>query len=186
MDIFIINVKSVEKVSEDTLKEYQKKEISIDEKRKIHCLSYLLVDRFLKEYYSIENTQLVFEDGKPMLLDGCKYFSISHSEDYIAIAFSDSNCGVDIEKIKLREFASIAERMGFEANTLGEFYEEWTKYEATYKLGKNIEYGSIASFDLEDYALAAVSEDPCEEFELFYQETDSLESDEDYEDDENI
>ena len=103
------------------------------------------------------------------MLDGGKYFSISHSEDLIAIAFSDSNCGVDIEKVKLREFTGISERMGFEANTLGEFYQEWTRYEAMYKLGKDTEYGSVASYDLDDYALTAVSEDPCEEFELFYQ-----------------
>lgn len=170
MDIFIINVNNVDKVSEETLREYQKKDISVDEKRKIHCLSYLLVEKLLKEYYGIENTHLVFEDGKPLLLDGGKYFSISHSEDLIALAFSDSNCGVDIEKIKLREFVSISERMGFEANTLGEFYEEWTKYEAMYKLGKEVQYGSIATFDLDEYALTAVSEDPCEEFDLFYQE----------------
>lgn len=169
MDIFIIETKSVEKVSEETLKEYQKKDISVDEKRKIHCLSYLLVDKFLKEYYGIEDTKLAFDDGKPMLLDGGKHFSISHSGDLIAIAFSDSNCGVDIEKVQLREFVSIAERMGFEANTLGEFYEEWTKYEAMYKLGKNVEYGSVATFDLDEYTLTAVSEDPCEDFELFYQ-----------------
>ena len=41
--------------------------------------------------------------------------------------------------------------MNFEAETLGEFYEEWTKYEATYKLGKEVEYGSVACFDLDDY-----------------------------------
>ena len=76
MEIFIIDTKSVEKVSEETLRAYQKKDISIEEKRKIHCLSYLLVDKFLKEYYGIENTQLAFEDGKPMLLDGCKYFAV--------------------------------------------------------------------------------------------------------------
>lgn len=170
MEIYIIDIANSEKVKEETLKLYQKKDISDEKKWRVHCLSYLLVDKFLKEYYGIENTQLAFEDGKPMLLDGCKYFSISHSEDFIALAFSDSNCGVDIEKIKLREFASIAERMGFEANTLGEFYEEWTKYEATYKLGKEVEYGSVACFDLDDYILTAVSEDPCEEFELFFQE----------------
>ena len=172
MDIFIIDIACAEKVSEETLKNYQKKDISVEEKLKVHCLSYLLVDKFLKEYYGIENTQLVFEDGKPILLDGGKHFSISHSGNLIAIAFSDSNCGVDIEQIKLREFVSISERMGFEANTLGEFYEEWTKYEANYKLGKDSEYGSVATFDLDDYALSAVSEDPCEEFELFYQTED--------------
>ena len=59
--------------------------------------------------------------------------------------------------------------MGFDANTLGEFYEEWTRYEAIYKLNSNQEYGSIAVYDLDDYALTAVSEDPCEDFELFCQ-----------------
>ena len=169
MDIFIIDIACAEKVSEETLKNYQKKDISVEEKLKVHCLSYLLVDKFLEEVYGIENRELVFDNGKPMLLDGRKHFSISHSDELIAIAFSDSNCGVDIEKIRLREFQSISERMGFEANTLGEFYEEWTRYEALYKLGSKDSYGSIAVYDLDDYALTAVSDDPCEDFELFYQ-----------------
>ena len=169
MEIFIIEINNAEKVKPETLELYRKKDISDAEKLKVHCLSYLLVDKFLEEVYEIESREIVFEDGKPILIDGGKHFSISHSEDLIAIAFSDSNCGVDIEKIKLREFKKIAERMKFEAETLGEFYEEWTKYEALYKLGKNIEYGSVATFDLEDYTLTAVSEDPCEEFELYFQ-----------------
>lgn len=169
MEIFIIDVSNAEKVKQETLREFQKKEISDENKWKTHCLSYLLVDKFLEEVYGIESREVVFDEGKPVLIDGGKYFSISHSEDLIAIAFSDSNCGVDIEKIKLREFKKISERMGFEAETLGEFYEEWTKYEALYKLGKNLEYGSVANFDLDDYALAAVSEDPCEEYEIYFQ-----------------
>ena len=59
--------------------------------------------------------------------------------------------------------------MNFEVETLGDFYNEWTKYEALYKLGKTCEYGSVANFDLDDYTLTAVSEDPCEDFELFFQ-----------------
>ena len=169
MDIFIIEISNIEKVKPETLNKFQKKDFSNEEKRKIHCFSYLLVDKFLDEIYGIKSREIVFDEGKPVLIDGGKHFSISHSEDLIALAFSDTNCGVDIEKIKLREFKNIAERMKFEANTLGEFYEEWTKYEALYKLGKNVEYGSIANFDLDDYALTAVSEDPCEEFELFFQ-----------------
>lgn len=170
MEIFIIEINNAEKVKEETLKQFQKKEISDESKWKAHCLSYLLVDKFLEEVYGIESREIVFDNGKPILIDGGKHFSISHSEDLIAIAFSDTNCGVDIEKVKLREFTKISERMGFEAETLGEFYQEWTKYEALYKLGKNIEYGSVANFDLDDYALTAVSEDPCEEYELYFQE----------------
>ena len=169
MEIFIIEINNADKVNPETLKLYQKKDISDEEKLKVHCLSYLLVDKFLEEVYGIKSREIVFEDGKPILIDGGKHFSISHSEDLIAIAFSDSNCGVDIEKIKLREFKKIADRMKFEAETLGQFYEEWTKYEAMYKLGKNVEYGSVANFDLEDYALSAVSEDPCEDFDLYFQ-----------------
>lgn len=170
MEIFIIEINNAEKVKEETLRQFQKKEISDETKWKIHCLSYLLVDKFLEEVYGIDSREIVFDEGKPILIDGGKHFSISHSEDLIAIAFSDSNCGVDIEKIKLREFSKISKRMGFEAETLGEFYQEWTKYEALYKLGKNIEYGSVANYDLDDYALTAVSEDPCEEYEIYYQE----------------
>lgn len=169
MEIFIVEINSAEKIKPETLKQFQKKEITDEEKWKSHCLSYLLVDKFLDEVYGIKSREIVFEEGKPILIDGGKHFSISHSKDLIALAFSDSNCGVDIEKIELREFKKIAERMKFEAETLGEFYEEWTKYEAMYKLGKNIDYGSIACFDLEDYALTAVSEDPCEEFEIYFQ-----------------
>ena len=50
---------------------------------------------------------VIFVDKKPMLKNKQKYFSISHSEDLIALAFSDSNCGVDIEKIKYGENSSI-------------------------------------------------------------------------------
>ena len=88
MEIFIININNTEKVSEETLKHYQKKDISVEEKRKIHCLSYLLVDKFLEEVYGIESREVVFDNGKPMLVDGGKYFSISHSGDLIAIVFS--------------------------------------------------------------------------------------------------
>ncbi len=169
MEIFIIDVSNAEKVKQETLREFQKKEISDENKWKTHCLSYLLVDKFLEEVYGIESREVVFDEGKPVLIDGGKYFSISHSEDLIAIAFSDSNCGVDIEKIKLREFKKIADKMNFNAETLGEFYQEWTKYEALYKLGKDKAYGSFANYDLDDYALTAVSEDPCEEYEIYFQ-----------------
>ena len=169
MDIFIIETNNIEKVKPETLKIFQKKDFADENKCNVHCLAYLLVDKILEDVYGLQSREIIFEEGKPILIDGGKHFSISHSEDLIALAFSDSNCGVDIEKIKLREFEKISKRMKFEAETLGEFYQEWTKYEALYKLGKNIEYGSIANFDLDNYALTAVSEDPCEEYEIYYQ-----------------
>ena len=172
MDIFVINIKNAEKVSEETLLRFQKKEITDDEKLKTHCLSYLLLDKILREVYGIEDTQIVFDNNKPLLLSGEKYFSISHSGDFIALAFSDSNCGIDIEKTTLREFTKISERMGFEATTLGEFYQEWTQYEAIYKLGEDSVCGSYANYELEGYAMTAVSVDELEDYEVFCQEDD--------------
>lgn len=169
MDIFIIGTNNVNKVSEELLKEYQKKEISDEKTLKTHCLSYLMIDKILKEVYKIENRTIIFEDKKPILKSKEKHFSISHSDEMIALAFSDSNCGIDIEKIKLREFTKISERMGFEANTLGEFYQEWTQYEAIYKLGEDSVCGSYANFEFEDYAMTAVSENPIEDFEIYMQ-----------------
>ena len=55
MDIFIIEISNVEKVKTETLKQYQKKDISDEMKWKVHCLSYLLVDKFLEEVYGIES-----------------------------------------------------------------------------------------------------------------------------------
>ena len=169
MDIYIIEISCADKVSDETLKEFCKKDITNPNVYKAHTLAYLMVDRILKEVYKIEDREVIFVDKKPMLKNKQKYFSISHSGDYIALAFADSNCGVDIEKIKLREFATISERMGFEATTLGEFYQEWTQYEAISKLGLDSVCGSYANYELEGYALTAVSEDQFEEYELFSQ-----------------
>ena len=63
MDIFIIETTNVEKVKIETLKLFQKKDISDENKWKVHCLSYLLVDKFLEEVYGIESREIVFEDG---------------------------------------------------------------------------------------------------------------------------
>lgn len=169
MDIFIITVDNADKVSNELLKKYQKKEISDENTLKTHCLSYLMIDKILKDVYQIENREIIFEDKKPVLKSKEKYFSISHSADMIALAFSDSNCGIDIEKIKLREFTKISERMGFEAQTLGEFYQEWTQYEAIYKLGEDSVCASFANYELEEYALTAVSTNPLEDYEIYIQ-----------------
>lgn len=174
MDIFIINIKNAEKVSEETLLRFQKKEISVEEKLKTHCLSYLLVDKILREVYGIKDTQIVFDNDKPTLLSGEKHFSISHSGDLIALAFSDYNCGVDIERTTLREFTKISERMGFEATTLGEFYQEWTQYEAIYKLGEDSVCASYANYELEGYAMTAVSENELEDYDVFCQDDDDV------------
>ena len=57
--------------------------------------------------------------------------------------------------------------MEFECDTLQDFYYEWTKFEAEFKLGDMSQ--SYAIYDIDGYTLSVVSENPDEEFELFIQ-----------------
>ena len=167
MDIFIIEIVDADNVHLDLLKEFQKKEISDAKKWNQHCFSYLMTDRILREVYGIEDREIIFNGKKPFLKNRQKYFSISHSEDFVALAFSDYDCSIDIEKIKLRPFEVIAKRMNFKCNTLEEFYNEWTKYEAEYKLGKPAQ--KFKKIKVEDYVITAASVNIQEEFEVFIQ-----------------
>lgn len=167
MDIFIIEIIDADNVHMELLKEFQKKEINNSKKWNQHCLSYLMVDRILRDFYKIENREVIFNGKKPFLKSREKFFSISHSEDYIALAFSNYDCGIDIEKMKLRNFEEISIRMGFKCNTLEDFYNEWTKYEAEYKLGKPAQKFKKCRF--EDYIITAASVNIQENFEIYIQ-----------------
>lgn len=169
MDIFVINISDADNIKPELLEEFRHKDFSNAKKKKEHCFSYLMADRILKEVYGIENRDIEFINGKPYLQSREKYFSISHSREYILIGFSDNECGVDIEQIRERDYVSIAERMNFNASNLEEFYSEWTRYEAEYKLGGRGKYKSIMQNSFENYMITAVSEKFQERFEIYIQ-----------------
>ena len=135
MDIFIINKSNANNINIELLEEYRYKHISNPEKLKEHCFAYFMLHRILKATYNIDKEEIEFVNNKPYLKNRHIYFSISHSGNYITIGFSQHDCGIDIEKIKQRDFTKIAKRMHFTCATLEEFYKEWTKFEAEYKLG---------------------------------------------------
>ena len=167
MDIFVIEIVDADSVHKELLKEFQKKEKKEKKKWNQHCLSYLMVDRILREFYHIEDREIVYDGKKPIMKTGAKHFSISHSGEYIALAFSDYNCGIDIEKIKDRDFENISERMGFQANTLDDFYYEWTGFEAEYKLRDMPK--SSKSFNINNYIITAVSTNQYEQYDVYLQ-----------------
>ena len=111
-----------------------------------------MVDRVLREFYKIEDREIVFDGKKPVLKNGTKHFSISHSGKFAALAFSDYNCGIDIEEVKLREFEKISKRMGF-------------KYEADYKLSVPAQKNKY--YNIADYALTVSSVNVKEEFNIW-------------------
>lgn len=167
MDIFVIEITDADSVHQKLLLEFKKKEITNQVKLNAHCLSYLMVDRILREFYQIEDREIIFDNGKPILKSGEKHFSISHSGDFIALAFSASRCGVDIEKNTPRDFEKLAARMDFKSASQDEFYTDWTTYEAKYKLGAKVQSGK--TYKLGNYTLTAVSETPNEKFEIYIQ-----------------
>lgn len=167
MDIFVIEIIDADSVHQKLLLEFKKKEINNPQKLNAHCLSYLMVDRILREFYKIDDREVIFNNGKPILKSGAKHFSISHSGDFIALAFSESPCGVDIEKNIPRDFENISKRMGFKSQSLAEFYNEWTTYEAQYKLGATPKSGKTYKFG--DYTLTVASRNPEEDFEIYIQ-----------------
>lgn len=167
MDIYVIDIRVAEFVPKDLLKEFSYKEFKNRNKETIHSLSYLMVDRILKEIYHLEDCAIVFRSEKPILKSGRKHFSISHSGGYIAICFSDYNCGIDIEIQKERDYKAISERMKFKANSIEEFYQKWTEYEAIYKLSDSTIKPSIYHCELGNYMLTAVCANPDEKFDLY-------------------
>ncbi len=167
MDIFIIKTTDVDELHKNLLLEFKKKDITNPQKLNQHCLSYLMLDRILREVYKLDEREIIFAKGKPHLKSKLKHFSISHSNDLITIAFSDFNCGIDIEKNTNRDFEKIAKRLNFTANSQQDFYVQWTKFEAEYKL--NAASKSLKTFQIDDYTLTAVSENLDENYELFIQ-----------------
>ena len=148
MDIFVVNISDAENIKPELLEAFRHKEFSNLKKKKEHCFSYLMLDRILKEVYKIQNREIEFLNSKPYLKSREKFFSLSHSGEYLVIGFSDNECGVDIEKIKPRDYKAISERMNFGSNTLEDFYKDCTKYEAEYKLGTKAE--SIIQTNIEN------------------------------------
>jgi len=107
----------------------------------------------------VENNNLAFcknEFGKPYLKYHPNFhFNISHTRDALAVAVSDTEVGVDIERIKAapmdvaHRFFSLPERefITQSADPDKSFYEIWVRKEAYIKfLGKGLSIG-LTSFN---------------------------------------
>lgn len=166
MEIYIIKIEN-NNIDQSLIESFQKKAISNSRARFVHCYTYFMLDKILDEVYKIKNREIAFENKKPLLKTKEKFFSISHSDEYIALAFSNHNCGIDIEKIKERPFIKIAKRMNFKCDSLEKFYYKWTEFEAKYKLRDDIQ--SYRNFKYNNYSITAVCTNPMEEFNIIFE-----------------
>jgi BirA family biotin operon repressor/biotin-[acetyl-CoA-carboxylase] ligase len=107
----------------------------------------LILEMILENYVPHGFQILENESGKPYLANHELYFNTSHTGPYLALAFSTTEIGIDIEKFKLRDFKVFYEKFfgqqDLDANPCYlhglEFFKKWAKTEAWVKaLGKTI------------------------------------------------
>ena len=110
--------------------------------QKFKLFGKLIVERFHRLHsvgFRWENWQLG-EYGKPFLASGSE-FSISHSGDYVCVAFSNNAIGLDLEQVTSIELDSVLQflhvdekRYVLEAERPAEaFFDVWTRKEAFLK-----------------------------------------------------
>lgn len=115
------------------------------------CVEYSL-GRFLvkyaaKNFYKIDDTEIVVENKKPGFKNNPLKFSISHSKNIVAAAFDENDVGFDIEEIKPRNLKRLSEYFHRDFVDENDFYCYWTSYEAEYKSQKQ----EISTFRFENY-----------------------------------
>ena len=127
-------------------------------KEKQHNAGRYIVDYVAKNIYKIENSEIIIENKKPKFKYSDIKFSISHSDCWVVVGFSEYEIGVDIEKIQERDYKAIAKRMKFDLkeDSLSDFYRCWTIFEAEYKLQQKAK--NIQTIDFKDeYKISVAS-----------------------------
>ncbi len=136
-----------------------------NKKEKEHNAGRYIVEYVAKNIYKIENseTEVIYKKPKYKYSNIC--FSVTHSDNIALVCFDKNQVGVDIERIKPRDFQAVAKRMNFKLkeNTLEEFYKEWTLYEAEIKLQESVRSSKTMKFN-DNFILSIVSasENPIE------------------------
>ena len=119
---------------------------------------YGFVKEIACQKYNIDISTIVIErnnQGKPYLKDLPDFhFNISHSGDVQAVAVSDKNVGVDIEKLRpvnmkvTKRFCDNETAYIKECNSDIRFFEVWTKKEAFLKYKGTGISGGLDSFNV--------------------------------------
>ncbi len=122
-----------------------------------HNIGRAIVQYAAKNFYQIENSEIQIVNNKPKFKNSDIEFSISHSLEMVAVCFDKSPVGMDIEKVRPKDFKPIAQRMNFDLKigSLDEFYELWTLYEAVYKLQQTAK--SKYTTNINEYKISVAS-----------------------------
>lgn len=106
---------------------------ALSKRQKEHLLGRRIVQDVAKSVYGIDD-EIITTGKRPHFKNNGIYFSISHSENIVVVAFSEEPVGIDVEFIKPRNLPKLIKRYDLDIkSTLEGFYEWWTAYEAKYK-----------------------------------------------------
>lgn len=160
-----VNTKTLEELSSlicsDHLIHNKLTKINVNYKMSIY--SKLLTRVVIQQDLGIRNSDIeidVSQYGKPFLKNNNEFhFNISHSQNMLAVSFSDKSVGIDVEQMRKTDL-KIADRFfvreeieyinQFQDKQLYRFFEIWTKKEAYLKyLGVGLNK-SVKSFNVLD------------------------------------
>ena len=140
--------------------------VFISKKRNIeHQIGRFLTKYIAKNMFNLTNTEIITKDKKPVLASSDLKFSISHSEDYVAVAFSKKEIGLDIEKYKERNLEKLSKYFNKNFDNQEDFYKYWTLFEANYK--SNLTNENKTSFKYNDYYIAISSLEECDDIKFY-------------------
>ena len=155
VEIYYLNIeKFLPYISESELDLFVDDKIFNSQKRKRQYVFGRLLLRHVLKKYGIDYSNIIIQNKKPCLKNGEIFFSISHSENIVLVAFYKNNIGVDIEYMKERDFSKVSSRYGLTINNHDKigFYTFWTKFEAEIKLQEKA-FSSYSSVFLKDFML---------------------------------
>lgn len=125
--------------------EYQDASTPFQRRELEHSIAYSLLDKMLNKI-GITNYEFVKnENGKPFLKDNGVFFSISHADGLCAVCISDTEIGIDCEKIDqayAKKIEAFSKRYFLDneikllkesQNPLFDFFKIWTTKEAYIK-----------------------------------------------------
>lgn len=136
------------------------REYHCDDKYLEHLCGIFLTKFIAKNIYDVKNLEIEYQNQKPFFKSNEIFFSISHSNDIVLVAFNNRNIGVDVEYMCQRNYKAIMNRYTQDNPNPSrkEFYKFWTFHEAEIKLNRPVK--SVFSTTLEkDYMLTCLSDD---------------------------
>ncbi len=129
-----------------------------------HKLQFLLSRAIVKNVTG--ESVKVDKNGAPIIKSG--FVSIAHKDNFVMVAVSNSNVGIDIENTSIkRDFAGQSELLGLpKTKDKDAFYKNFVKYEAEFKFGNDATKAHKYFYKLGDYLICVCTKELTKDIEF--------------------